>query len=333
MNADWHDLIHRHLAGLATDEEVDALQAALKSDAESRALYLDYMNLDVSLEAVAARAEMTRAATPPAVGRARWNVRVQWRPLAMAAVLILAAIPAGVLLQQASASPAAIVRRALKAHAAALDRCYRVAVKVELALQDANRLPATFENRLWTRGDRFWIETASGGRTLAWGRDGEGTVWFALSPELGIRVDASEVGERLALHCELRSLHIESLLHHVLADFDLRREPGEPGTQLIYAQLKPDRGHPLYRAALMEVDSETGVLRRVELDRMHRGQPVAKVSFTLVETNLQSEAAYTLAGHLTPQAKIYDRSHEPGRRGPLLARQFLMEIWQTDAAK
>ncbi len=53
MSPHWHDLIQNHLAGRTTPEEVLALQEALKTDAELRALYLDYMNLDVALEAMA----------------------------------------------------------------------------------------------------------------------------------------------------------------------------------------------------------------------------------------------------------------------------------------
>ena len=58
MNTDWHDIIQRYIAGTLADEESAALQDALKADAELRALYLDYMNLDVALEAAAGAAEM-----------------------------------------------------------------------------------------------------------------------------------------------------------------------------------------------------------------------------------------------------------------------------------
>jgi hypothetical protein len=167
---------------------------------------------------------------------------------------------------------------------------------------------------------------------VAWGREASGDVWFALSPEQGVRLDADEVGERLALHCELRTLQVESLLRSMLADFDLRREPGTAGGQIIHAQLKAGHSHSRYGAALLEVDAESGVLRRVVLDRVHRGQPAATVAFTLVETSLQPEATYTLAGHLAPGAAVYDRQNEPGKRAPLLAR-FFNAIWSTDAER
>lgn len=59
MNAHWHDQIQRCLAGDATPEETAALQQALKDDAELRALYLDYLNLDVALGAAAEAAALS----------------------------------------------------------------------------------------------------------------------------------------------------------------------------------------------------------------------------------------------------------------------------------
>ena len=57
MKHDWHDLIQRYIAGTLADNDALALQDALKSDEDLRALYLDYMNLDVALEAHAGSRE------------------------------------------------------------------------------------------------------------------------------------------------------------------------------------------------------------------------------------------------------------------------------------
>lgn len=81
MNTDWHELIQRYLADLTTAEETDTLQAALKTDANLRALFLDYMNLDVALGALAEAAERT-AVDPLPTPQPRWTT---WRPLATAA--------------------------------------------------------------------------------------------------------------------------------------------------------------------------------------------------------------------------------------------------------
>ncbi len=53
MSADWHDTIQRYMSGSTTREESEALEDALKNDAELRLLYLDYLNLDLALEAKA----------------------------------------------------------------------------------------------------------------------------------------------------------------------------------------------------------------------------------------------------------------------------------------
>jgi len=220
------------------------------------------------------------------------------------------------LLSPASASPAALLQQALKAHAAALDRCYRVEIRGNNRRQDV----VAQESRLWTRGDHFWNELRTGDTSVAWGRDAEGGVWFALSPAEGVRLDSNEVPEPLALACELRSLEVESLLQSILAGFELRCEPANAGAYVIHAELKPGYTHPKYRSALLEVDAESGVLRRVVLHRSYGGRPVAVVSFILVEATLINEATYTLAGHLTPDATIYDRQSGRGNRGPLIAK-------------
>jgi hypothetical protein len=312
--------VMRYQDGVLTPEEGVALEQEMMASPEKRRLFTEAQMRSMSI-LQRLRQDAYRVVEP--VRYVSWWNRLRSRPLVplAAGVVVVAIIASIVLLPQASASPAAILRHALKAHAAALDRCYRFEVTPEPVWQQTSRRSAMFESRLWTRGDRFWMETRTGEQTVAWGRDEHGFVWFALSPELGALYEPDEVSERLALACDLRSLQIESLLHTVLADFDLRREPGGAGSQIIHAQLKAGRAHPLYRAALLEVDTESGVLRRVAIHRVLRGQP-AVVTFTLLETSLQAETAYTLAGHLTPQATVYDRQTEPDKRKLLLDRLF-----------
>lgn len=227
-------------------------------------------------------------------------------------------------LGQAKASPSALVRQALQAHSARLDRCYRVEIQAESGRREAAgaRLVAQPETLLWTRGDRFWNQIRVGEQSVAWGRDEQGGVWFTLSPDAGARLAQDEVPDSLALACELRSLELESLLRSILADFDLRREPAGGGTDRIHAELKEGRTHPRYRSALLELDSQSHVLRRVVLHRAHNGRAVAAVEFTLVETSLNDDASYTLTGHLTPDAAIYDRQSGRGKRGALI-NEFL----------
>lgn len=59
MNDHWHGQIQHCMTGDAAPEEITALQQALKENAELRALYLDYMNLDAALGAAAEAATIT----------------------------------------------------------------------------------------------------------------------------------------------------------------------------------------------------------------------------------------------------------------------------------
>ena len=61
MKNHWHEQIQRYVNGQAGTEEAAALQAALNEDADLRALYLDYMNLDVALGAAAEAATVTES--------------------------------------------------------------------------------------------------------------------------------------------------------------------------------------------------------------------------------------------------------------------------------
>lgn len=316
MNTAWHDLIQRHIAGLTTDAEAEQLQSLLRTDEAAARLYLRYMNLDVALEAQAgsraAISEMLMAPIKPQLRKmSRW---LSWRPLVAAAGFVVVALLGSLLfVSSGTASAAAVVQRALKAHAALLDRCYRVEVRGAARAV----VPRSQESLLWTRGDRFWNQIDADGKSVAWGRDEAGGVWFALSRKEGARLAANEVPEALAQACELRSLEMESLLRTILADFDLRREPTRSGADVIHAELKAGSVSK-YRSALLEVDAESGVLRHVELYREHQGRVVAVISAALVEPSLQDETNYTLEGHLDADARVYDRENGRGYRGRLL---------------
>ncbi len=98
MNPEWHDIIQRHIAGTTTAEEATGLEAALTADAELRTLYLDYMNLDVALEAMAASlAKDVYEIVRPAPSRASVLLRSHhwgWITAVAACVaLILALLP------------------------------------------------------------------------------------------------------------------------------------------------------------------------------------------------------------------------------------------------
>ena len=113
------------------------------------------------------------------------------------------------------------------------------------------------------------------------------------------------------------------MLRSILADFHLRREPTtNPDTYLIHAEVKDGHTNSRYRSALLEMDAASHVLRRVVLHRMHKGRSVATVTFTLVQSALNDDASYTLAGHLSPDAEVLDRQTGRGKRGQLVV-EFL----------
>jgi anti-sigma-K factor RskA len=96
MNDPWHEQIQRYLMGQSSAEETAALQATLNADADLRALYLDYMNLDAALDA-AADAESGTAKRATFLRHPNWlsSRRGRWlaATAAGAALIILAALP------------------------------------------------------------------------------------------------------------------------------------------------------------------------------------------------------------------------------------------------
>jgi hypothetical protein len=323
MTTNWHDLIQRYISGTITEAETEALEQQLKTDPALRDWYLDALNLDSALEATAESAQTAlslpvplsqRALTPVGATSTRWQAPLAWA----AGFVAVASIGALMFVSLTPASAATIVREALKAHSALLDRCYRVEVRGE---RDGDAPPRQ-ESLLWTRGDAFWTEIRGPEQTAPWGRDSSGSVWFALSPKIGARLTAAEVPEELETVCELRSVRLETLLREILADYELRREPATPETDLIHAEAKVGAAHAKYSSVLLEVDAGTHVLRRVTLHRAYAGRAVAVVSFTFIHSAMQSDVSYSLEGHLDPDGVVLDRRSGRGRRAQVIA-EFL----------
>jgi hypothetical protein len=171
------------------------------------------------------------------------------------------------------------------------------------------------ETRLWTRGDRFWMESTNPERHWAWGRDDQGCLWLSLAGRHGVRFEADETPEGLAIACDVLSMQVETLLEEVLSDFQLSRETGESlgpvATHRIRAEPKAGAAPPGLRGAVLDIDTETRVLRRLVLHRARRGMPVATVTFTLVDNRPQADASYTLEGHLRADAPVFSRDNMP----------------------
>jgi hypothetical protein len=224
-----------------------------------------------------------------------------------------------------------VVREARRAHLLPIDRCYLVEIRRESSLvaelSPAN--PQVRQTRLWTRGDRFWVESAHPAQRWAWGRDEANRFWIAFGPHAAVRMDADEVPFWLNVYCDLHSLNIEKWLGEVLNRFELTREtkPGaaDASTIVIRAKAKAHGGasqYPSVASAELEIDAETRVVRRMVVRRALNGEPFATVTYTLAETDALDPADYRLEGHVSDPSEIFTRENKPERRKELLARWF-----------
>jgi hypothetical protein len=300
------------------DPDVDALVRAH--------LAREAAKVDAAAVLAGVKARLAEQAPRAVAGRIRPRRRAWWGGVAAAAA-VAAVLFGGRFLPPpvAVAGPEVLVRAAREVHALPVDRCYRVQVVPALdgPLARHPLMVQARETRLWTRDDRFWIETINPERKWAWGRDEHGAVWLAAGRKQGVRYDGNEVPEPVSLACDVCSLRVETLLDDVLAGFDLRREPGAvPGTQRIRAEPRPGRPNPGLRAVVLDVDEQSRVLRRLELQRTRGGRLLATATFTLAETRPQDPASYQLEGHLDPGAPVADRQHRPLLR-PIILVRFL----------
>jgi hypothetical protein len=259
-----------------------------------------------------------------------WS-RGPWRWVGVAAVAASVALWAALSWQdrKALARGETVVREARQAHQMPIDRCYLVEVRREspAAAELTPTAPQVRVTRLWTRGDRFWVESTRPDQRWAWGRDQANRFWIAFGPHTAARLEADEVPDWLNLYCDLHSLHVEQLLGDVLGRFDLAREASPPGSDastirvVARARVVFPRV-PSIESADLEIDAETRVIRRMVVRRSWNGQPFATVTYRLAETDALDPSAYQIEGHLTDPSEVFTRDHEPQRRKELLARWF-----------
>jgi anti-sigma factor RsiW len=101
MKSHWHETIQQYADGQSSAEDAAALRKGLSEDADLRALYLDYMNLDMALSAMADAAAVeengsnritslheARAGSPPHFWR--WAAAAA---AAFAALVVFAMLP------------------------------------------------------------------------------------------------------------------------------------------------------------------------------------------------------------------------------------------------
>ena len=180
-------------------------EPGLPSDLEGKIERLVRASLDRASERVDPRPLFERIAAE-ALGQSpgpdrRRKPRISWRwsGLAAAAALLAVCFPLIRQDRKALAKGEAVVREARRAHLQPIDRCYLVEVRREssLAAEIAPNLPQVRQTRLWTRGDRFWVESIRPDQRWAWGRDEAEPVLGRLRPALG-RAVRGRRGPRLA---------------------------------------------------------------------------------------------------------------------------------------
>ncbi len=223
-----------------------------------------------------------------------------------ASIVVLIAFLGGRLAGPVQARPEALLREARQVHGLPVDRCYLVQSVPDPDGPLAGRplFGQPRETRLWTRGDRFWLESTRPDRTWAWGQDEQGNIWLALGGQRGVQFAPGEAPEGIVLAAEVCTLRLDTLLDLFMTRCDLHREypegRGPAATLRIVARPRPGQGATRLRSAVLDLDAETRVLRRLVLERNTRdGRPLATVTFTLVDSQPQDDQRYLLRGHLT----------------------------------
>lgn len=266
---------------------------------------------------------------PAATTRRGFGRRLAWGGAALVAGgagLWLSLPPA------ADAGAVDAVQRALEANRPAVDRRYAVTVEPSRAFRAAAArrgvVPAA---TLWVRGGRFVQITEVAGRSVAWGRDAAGAVWFAPSPDTAALFGAAEVPEALAEVCALRSLDLPTLLETLLDDFALQRVDGGAGTDLIRATPRAGAATP-YRRVEIEIERRSLVVRRARVERSAGWRGGSAVTFTLEEVGAEDDAVYELASHVGAGATVLGRESPRGARAELI-RDLLLALRQPEGSR
>jgi hypothetical protein len=256
--------------------------------------------------------------------RRKWAGRLggassRWSVAAAAAFLfaLLLTLPLG----SSQAQAAAMVRAARDYHTLPLDHCYDVRMEIDPVVQQ--RFPMLVpqrETRLFTRGDRFWIQSKDSGQQWGWGRDDHGRLWLASTPKVGVRFEPHEVPAALADACDIRSVKLQTLLSRVLKDFDVA---WDENACTIRAFLKTGRSPNGITSATLVLDPNTRRIDRLEVERELGGRPIGRVTFTYVRSlPAQDTSSYGLEGHLDANASVFTHEHQPLRRLAVVAGHF-----------
>lgn len=221
----------------------------------------------------------------------------------------------------AHASATSLVRAARSVHALAVERCYVVSVEKPASNVGKSFLPILSDVRIWTQGNRFWVEAKRKERQWAWGRNADGAVWLTSGSHLALQIEANEIGGALQNICDLYSLEFESLLENFQNRWSLTSESTSDTTHTITA--RPNRqGNHRATEAVIEVDRETKAVRRLSLVRNEGTPNESRVIFTLVDSRSPDESKYEPAGHLEDPFRILTSRYLPEKRLEFLTSWF-----------
>jgi hypothetical protein len=239
-----------------------------------------------------------------------------------ASTMILVAFALGRWESKAQASASSLVQAARSVHSLAVERCYAVAIE---NLSGANAAKGFFpflkDVRIWTQGDRFWVEAKRNERAWVWGRNAEGSVWMTLGEHRALQIQAEEIGTPLLQICDLYSLELDSLLASFQDRWTLTNHASNELTYTITA--RPSRNSVRrIGEAILEIDRETKVVRQLSLVRDAGTISSSRVTFTLIDSRPPQESNYEPTGHLTEPYQILTSQHLSAKRTELLNAWF-----------
>jgi hypothetical protein len=261
------------------------------------------------------RARLDADAVIPARRSRRWLLTAVGALAASVLVAVFLLIPGGTV----QASPREVVEQARAEHEGPADRCFEITYDVPATWRALSHWPtAEHPGRLWTRGDRFVTELAGGRR--AWGRDEQGRVWIAPTPDAAARFDPDEIPEALKEYLEVRAVRLPQLLDEFLKDCELTTRPDDTKAVRRIEAVPRSEARTTLRRAEIDVDAKTNAVERLMIERR---LPAATVSITFrrVAADPPAESVYRPESHLKDGAPVFDR-HQPLRRLAVTARHL-----------
>jgi hypothetical protein len=343
-------LLSQLLDGDPSDSEMAELNQLLKSDRVGRDLLIDHLLIDsllseeVGAEPLTALVDLVAGNNhlTSVTGKKWYLPRIPGgKVYGTIAALLLIAFFAGIFFSGSSyASARTWLVESRRIHQLAFDRCYVVDTNIEdlVSKNDVNakktdidpkRRPGRLAravgrvDRLWTRGDQFYIESSNDKHRWVWGMDGTGAVWLTLDSKLGLKLEPNEVPPWMETLTDTLSMRIDTLLDEVLMDFELSWEPSEAqsSTRTVKATAPRNRLRRI-REVRLEIDRETKVVLKISIDRINRMDARTTTVFTLAATEAQPDSRYQIEGHLEERSVILTNKNQPERRAELITRLF-----------